>query len=62
MQTIKNRVVALEAKANEGSTSLTLVLVEEGETPDQAMKRAGFASNAADMMCVMFISPEDASL
>ena len=62
MMNIERRVAAIEAKAAEGNASLNLVLVEMGETTDQAMKRTGFASNAANVICVVFVSPMDASL
>lgn len=62
MQAIEKRVAALEAKANEGSTSFKLVLVADCETPEQAMTREGFAPDAADVMCVVFVSPTDARL
>lgn len=60
MQAIEKRVAALEAKASEGNSSFKLVLVNDGETPDQAMKREGFAPGAANVLCVVFVSPTDA--
>jgi hypothetical protein len=62
MQSTEKRVAALEAKSTEGNASFNLVLAEDGETQAAALERAGFASNAADVVCVMFISPEDAKL
>ncbi|MFM9435010.1 hypothetical protein ACFDR9_002072 [Janthinobacterium sp. CG_23.3] len=62
MQAIEKRVAALEAKANEGNSSFKLVMVAHGETHDQAMTREGFAPDAADVLCVVFVSPTDARL
>ena len=62
MQNIERRIAALEVKSTERCTSFNLVVAEVGETQAAALERAGFAPDAADVMCVMFISPEDARL
>ena len=62
MQTIEKRVAALEAKACEGNSSFNVVLAMDGETPAQAREREGFAPDAANVMCVVFVSPTDAKL
>ena len=59
---IERRIAALESKASKRNASFNLVLVAHGETPAQALERGGFAPDAANVMCVVFISPSDARL
>ena len=62
MQSIERRVAALEARASAVDASLKLVFLDDGETRADALKRAGYSPDAADVLCVVFVSPTDAKL
>lgn len=62
MQNIERRVATLEAEARAGGGSIKVVVVEDGETEADALKRAGYPANAADVWCVVFVSATDAKL
>ena len=62
MQSIERRVAALESKANAIDGLLKLVFVEDGESNADALKRAGYAPDAANVMLVVFVSPTDERL
>ena len=62
MQSTERRVSALEARASAVDASLKLVFVEAGETRADVLKRAGYPPNAADVMCVVIVSPTDERL
>ena len=59
---IERRVAALEAEARAGDGSMKVVVVEDGETNADALKRAGYPPDVADVWCVVFESPTDARL
>lgn len=59
MQNINRRVAALETRARAADTSLKLIFQDDGETRADALKRAGYPPDAADVMLVMFVSPTD---
>ncbi len=62
MQSIERRVAALETRACAVDASLKLVFLDDGESEADALKRAGYPPDAADVMRVMFVSPTDARL
>ena len=62
MQSIERRVAALEARASAVDASLKLVFLDDGESEAAALERAGHPPDAADVMCVVFVSPTDARL
>ena len=62
VQNIERRIAALEVKSTERCTSFNLVVAEVGETQAAALERTGFVPDAADVMCVVFVKPNDASL
>lgn len=62
MQSIERRIAALESNASAVDASLKVVFVEAGETEADAIKRAGYPPNAADVMCLVFVSPTDERL
>jgi hypothetical protein len=41
---------------------MKLVIVEDGETEADALERAGYPPDAADVWCVVFVSATDARL
>lgn len=57
MHNIERRIAALESQANTADASLKLVLVEAGETSAEAISRAGHPPDAANVVCVVFVSP-----
>jgi hypothetical protein len=59
---IERRIAALEAEARAGDGSMKLVIVEDGETEADALERAGYPPDAADVWCVVFVSATDARL
>jgi hypothetical protein len=62
MQNIERRIAALEIKANAADGALKFVWMEQGETEADALKRAGYAPDATNVLCVMFGSPTDERL
>ena len=62
MQSIEHRLNALETKAHSLDTSLKLILVQDGETSADALKRAGYPPDTANVACVVFVSPTDQRL
>ena len=62
MQSIERRIAALESNSSAVDASLKVVFVEAGETEADAIKRAGYPPDAADVMCVVFVSPTDERL
>lgn len=57
MLNIERRIAALEASASDDS--MKIIIVEYGETPADALKRAGLMPGALRVVC---ITPLDASL
>ena len=57
MLPIERRIAALEASANDGS--MKIIIMEDGETPADALKRAGLKPGALRVVC---LSPLDALL
>jgi hypothetical protein len=57
MLTIERRVAALEASASDGS--MKIIIVEDGETQADALKRPGYPSHGPG---VVFGLPSDAML
>ncbi len=58
-RSIEHRVSLLEAKAHAADDSLKLVFQDDGQSEAEALARAGYPPDAADVMCVMFVSPTD---
>jgi hypothetical protein len=48
MLTIEKRIAALESSASD--TALKIIIVEDGETQDQALKRLGLPPDARDVI------------
>ena len=59
MQSLEKRIVALEGQSSTVDVSLKLVFVEDGETSAEAMSRAGYLPDAANVICVVFVSPPE---
>ena len=62
MQNIERRVAALEAEARAGDGSIKVVVVEDGQTEADALQRAGYPPDAADVWCVVFASATDGKI
>ena len=60
MQSIEKRIAALEASTTD--ETMKIVIIEDGETRADALKRAGLLPDAADVACVVFVSPTDERL
>ena len=54
MQRIERRIAALETKLCATDASLKVVIARVGETRAAALRRAGYAPDAADVLCVVF--------
>ena len=62
MQNIERRVAALEAEAHAGDGSIKVIVAEDGETEADALRRAGYPPDAADVWCVVFASATDVKI
>jgi hypothetical protein len=62
VQSIENRVAALEAKASAADGALKFVWMEQGETEADALKRAGYSPEDIGTGRVLTVSWLDAKL
>lgn len=62
MQGIERRVAALETRARAIDGAWKLVFVADGESNADAFKRTGYPPGAENVMCVMFVTPNDERL
>ena len=58
MQNIERRLTALEANATAEASNLTVVQVfpKDGETTEEAIRKAGHDPDATDIMFVCFVA------
>ena len=59
MATLDSRVKALEAHAPSGVPSIPYVLVQPGETEEEAFRKAGIVRGEARVTVVRFVRPAD---
>ncbi len=59
MATIEKRIISLETRARAVDTSLKLIFQDDGQSEADALMKAGYPPDAADVMLVMFVSPTD---
>jgi hypothetical protein len=62
MQNIERRVAALEAEMVPDNRSFKVLIVQDGESKADALARAGYPPDAADVRYVVLVSFTDALL
>lgn len=53
---IENRVAALEAQADPGTGSLPVVFLDDGQSREDGLARAGYCADTDDVICVKFVA------